>query len=149
MKSYTTEDMKRFNYLTGETEAAYHEAALKLGMPDSAVQVLYAICNHGDSCPLGEICRLCGISKQTVNSALRRLEADGIVYLEVLSGKKKRMCLTQKGQELVEKTVVRLIEIENGILGSWSREELELYFELTKRFLTSFREKVRELERET
>ena len=71
MEGYTTKEMRRFNYLLSETDAAYHEAALRLGMSDSTMQVLYAICNNGDSCPLSEICSQSGISKQTINSALR------------------------------------------------------------------------------
>ena len=37
---FMTEDMKRYNHLTSETEAVYHEAALKLGLSDSAMLVL-------------------------------------------------------------------------------------------------------------
>ena len=146
MKGYTTAEMKRFNYLISETNAAYHEAAQKLGLSDSTVQVLYTICNNGEGCQIGDICRLSGISKQTINSALRKLEAEGIVYLEASGRRKKRVCLTEQGRKLAEETVVKLIEIENGILDSWSRQELEQYLELTRRYLDSFRAKVRELE---
>lgn len=55
------------------------------------------------------------------------------------------MCLTQKGQELAERTVVRLIEIENGILASWPKAQLEQYLELTEQYMTALREGVREL----
>ena len=112
--------------------------------------MLYTICNNGEGCQIGDICRLSGISKQTINSALRKLEAEGIVYLEASGRRKKRVCLTEQGRKLAEETVVKLIEIENGILDSWSRQELEQYLELTRRYLDSFRAKVRELEpRET
>lgn len=140
-----TEGMKRYNYMMSELDAAYHEASLKLGLSDSAMQVLYAICNHGESCLLNDICKLSGRSKQTINSALRKLEAEGIVYLEAFDGKKKRVCLTELGKELVKDKVVRLIEIENAVFGSWSKEELDMYLTLTQRYLTSFKENIREL----
>ena len=41
--------------------------------------------------------------------------------------------------------MVKLIEIENGLLDSWSREELEQYLGLTQRYLDSLRAKVQEL----
>ena len=145
MAGYTTKEMRRFNYLISETNAAYHEAALKLGMSDSVMQILYTICNSGDSCLLGEICSLSGISKQTVNSALRKLEAEEIVYLEASGGRKKRVCLTDKGRALAAGTVVRLMEIENGILESWPKEEVEQYLELTRKYLEALREKMRGL----
>ncbi len=145
MTSVTSEGMKRFNHLVSETDAVYHEAALRMGLSDSVLQILYVLCDKGGCCPLGEICRLTGISKQTINSALRKLEGDGTVYLEGLGGRRKRACLTEKGWELAERTVVRLIEIENGILASWPKAQLEQYLELTEQYMVALREKVREL----
>lgn len=145
MENYMDQEMKRFNYLTAEIDAAYHEAALKLGLSDSALMILYAICNHGDSCLLYDIIRLTGISKQTANSALRKLEQEDVVYLEAFGGKKKRVCLTEKGKGLVQRTVLRVVEIENEIYASWEEEEWRLYVELTQKYLVSFKEKVKEL----
>lgn len=147
MESYATKEMQRLNYLMSETDAAYHEAAFRLGMSDSTMQILYAICNSGNSCLLSDICRLSGTSKQTINSALRKLEEKGIVYLEASEGRKKRVCLTDKGRTLAEGTVVPLIEIENSILDSWPQEELEQYLELTRKYLVSFREKIQKLKK--
>ncbi|MDO4325337.1 MAG: helix-turn-helix domain-containing protein [bacterium] len=139
------EEMKRFNYLTSEIDAAYHDVALKLGLSDSAMQVLYAICNNGESCLLSDICKLSGTSKQTINSALRKLEAEDVVYLQSFNGKQKRVCLTENGKVLVKNTVVRLIEIENAIFGSWTKEDQDMYLALTQRYLASFKEKIKEL----
>ena len=145
MTNCITEEMKRFNYLTTEIDAAYHEAALKLGLSDSALLILYTICNCGEACLLHDITRLSGISKQTVNSALRKLEDEGVVYLESFSGRKKKVCLTEKGKAFVKDTVLRVIEIENEIFGSWAEAERTLYIELTQRYLSSFKEKIKEL----
>lgn len=145
MKELIAEEMKRFNYLSSEIDAAYHEASQKLGLSDSAMQILYTICNNGDACLLNDICSLFGARKQTINSALRKLEAEGIVYLETYSGRKKKVCLTEKGRAVADQTVVRLIAIENDIFGSWSGEELQMYLELTQRYLTSFKDKMKEL----
>ena len=145
MEKYITPEMKRFNYLSNEIDAAYHEAALKLGLSDSVMLILYAICNNGDKCLLSDIIRLSGVSKQTVNSSLRKLENEGIIYLENFKGRKKSVCLSEKGKTLVKNTVFRVIEIENEIFGSWSEEELRLYIELTEKYLHSFKEKIEEL----
>lgn len=144
MERLLSPEMKRFNYLLGEIDAAYHEAALKLGLSDSAMQILYAVCNHGDGCLLNDICRLSGTSKQTINSALRKLEEEGIVYLEAFRGRKKKVCLTEQGKSLAGDTVFRIIEMENEIFESWSDSEREIYLELTQRYLSSVREKIKE-----
>lgn len=145
MTNNIAEEMKRFNYLTSEIDATYHEAALKLGLSDSALLILYTICNCGETCLLHDITRLSGISKQTVNSALRKLEDGGVVYLESFSGRKKKVCLTEKGKVLAENTVLRIITIENEIFGAWTEAERKSYVELTQRYLSSFKEKVKEL----
>ena len=142
MKNYMTEEIRRFNHLTGEIEALYHQAALKLGFSDSAMQILYTICNVGDRCLLSDICKLSGTSKQTINSAVRVLEKDGIVYLEALDGKKKVICLTERGKATVEATIARLIAIENQIFASWTELEREEYLRLTKAYMIAFKEKV-------
>ena len=63
MDNNITEEMRQFNYLLSEIDAAYHEADQKLGLSDSAMQILYVICNHGEECLLSEICSLSGTSK--------------------------------------------------------------------------------------
>lgn len=90
MNTCIPEEIKTFNYLFSEIDAAYHETAKRLGLSDSAMQILYAICNHGEQCLLSDICRLSGTSKQTINSALRKLESNGIIYLETAMGRKKQ-----------------------------------------------------------
>ncbi len=145
MKELMTAELKRFNYLSNEIDAAYHEAALQLGFSDSALMILYTLCNYGGCCLLTTIHRLSGISKQTINSALRKLEADQILYLETFDGKKKKVCLTDKGRELAENTVARLIEIENEIFASWPKEDQEVYLELTQKYLEIFRDKIKKL----
>lgn len=145
MSNYIEDDLKRFNYLANEIDAVYHEAALKLGLSDSAMLILYTICNNGAECLLSDITKLSGISKQTINSALRKLESEEIVYLEIFSGKKKRICLTEKGKLLVENTVLQIIKIENDIFDSWTKEERRSYIALTERYLSSLKNKIKEL----
>ncbi len=145
MKSNSSKEMKRYNHLHGEIEAVYHDSSLKFGISDSVSKILYAICSVGDSFLLNDICRDTGLSKQTVNSALRKLERDGIVYLEAVDGKSKKVCLTEKGKLFADNTAFCLIEIENAIFESWSDSDVQKYLELTERFLLSLKEKVSQL----
>lgn len=137
--------IKRFNYLTNEIGAVYHEAALKFGLSDSALLVLYTVCYNGEECLLSDITASSGISKQTVNSALRRLEADDIIYLTSTGGRKKTVCLTSKGKKFVKDTVLKVLVMENDIFNSWTEEERSTYIELTQRYLTNMKSKVKEL----
>ncbi|MCI8514083.1 MAG: MarR family transcriptional regulator [Lachnospiraceae bacterium] len=136
-----SKETRRYNYLLGEIDAVYHEISLKLGLSDSVMRILYTICDKGDCCPLKDICRLSGISKQTINSALRKLEAEKIVYLKPSGAKNKNVCLTEKGKQLADQTARQIICAENMILTSWPKEDVEKYLELTERFLNELKEK--------
>lgn len=77
-----SKQLRRFNRLVGETDAVYHELANRLGLSDSAFQILYTLQSEDGACPLRDICAFSGLTKQTVNSALRKLEAEGRVTTE-------------------------------------------------------------------
>ncbi len=145
MERYSSKEMKRYNYLSSEIDAAYHEMSVKLGMSDSAMIILYTICDHGDSCPLQTICRQSGIRKQTINSAVRKLESEGIVYLEAAGAKNKNVCLTEEGKRLAERTAIRIMQVENEIFASWPQEEVEQYLAFAERFLRELKEKSKEM----
>lgn len=139
-------NQKRYCYLTSEIDGAYHEAALKLGVSDSALLILYIICLNGEECPLSEIVKLSGIPKQTINSALRKLENEGILCLKASNGKNRQVILTHKGKDLANKSAMRILQMEDEIFSSWSQPERTLYFRLMERFLYSFKEKIKELD---
>lgn len=132
---------KRINYLTVEIDAAYHDIAAKMGLSDSATVILYVAWDQGGSCLLRDINTSCGIPKQTVNSALRKLEADGIVRLEAAAGKKKTILLTEQGKELARHTVARMMALEDSIFAGWSQEDQEKYLSLTQKYLSDLKTK--------
>lgn len=136
---------KRLNLLLFETDAVYHEASKRLGLADSDKKILYTLCHLGQQAPLVDVIRLSGINKQTVNSALRKLEKQDILYLQNANGRRKLLCLTSLGQQLVEKTVLRLIELENEAMLNWTDQETDLYIELTQRYLQDFKAKIQKL----
>ena len=76
MNTQASKELRRFNHLLGEINGVYHEVSVKLGLPDSVMMVLYTLCSEGDPCPLQVIVRQSGASKQTINSAIRRLERE-------------------------------------------------------------------------
>lgn len=136
MKTKSSQPLKRCNYLLGEIDAVYHKLSQNLGISDSVFTVLYTICDLGDPCPLANICHSSGISKQTVNSALRKLEAEDIVYLKPDGHKTKIVCLTEKGRALADRTAGKIIAMENDIFSSWNRKDVDRYLELLERYQT-------------
>ena len=72
----------QYTYISGEINALYHEAAVKAGISDSVQNILYVICEKENRCLQSEISKLTGISRQTINSALRKLIKEEIVRIE-------------------------------------------------------------------
>ncbi len=133
---YTSAEMRRFNHLMGELDAVYHCMSLKLGVTDSEMSILYTVCDVGEPCPIREICRRCGLSKQTVNSALRKLEEQKSIRLETCGFKSKSIVLTDSGRKLAEETALRVIGIENEIFEAWPKEDMERYLGYMEKYLS-------------
>lgn len=145
MKNPYYEKVHRVNCLSNDLDAIYHQAARKIGVPDSVMIVLYMIYEKGDGCLLYEICNESGVSKQTINSAIRKLETEGVLYLEQDKGKKKRVYLTEKGREYLTQTAARLAEAESNAFSGWTQEELDLYLKLLEKYNCCFREQVEKM----
>lgn len=142
-----SKNLRRYNYLFGETGLVYHEMYLKLGLSDSAATILYALLENGDCCLLRDVCLFTGLNKQTINSALRKLEAEDILYLEMADGKKKLVRLTEQGKILAERTAGRILAAEDEIFASWPQEDVQKYLELTEAFMLALKEKAEGMDR--
>lgn len=136
------EKVRRVNALTNELDRIYHRSAQRLGIPDSVLRVLYILHERGGAARLQDICLDSGISKQTINSALRNLERDGILYLEPDGGRAKRVCLTETGRRFTDDTAARLYAAESAALCGWTEEELALYQRLMEKFIRTLGEQV-------
>lgn len=145
MKIDHTKEIHRINYVTAELDSLYHASSRKLGITDSVSMVLYAIYDAGGECPLSDIYKRSGISKQTINSAIRGLEADGILYLEQYRGKAKKAVLTEKGKAYVQKTAARLYQAEMDAFHTWTEEEIDTYIRLMEKYAACFREQIENL----
>ena len=145
MKKNHIGEIKRINYLSNGLEALYHQSSLKFGITDSVSIVLYTIYDSGNECLLTDIYKESGISKQTINSAIRTLEADGILYLEQHNGRAKKVILTDKGRDYVQKTAARLYQAEMDAFDTWTDEEVSTYIRLMEKYVDCFRQQIEKL----
>lgn len=144
MKNEISKKMRQYYYLQSEIDAVYHEAAVKMGLSDSVSIILYTLCDCDGSCPLSNIGKLSGLRPQTINSAIHKMEKDDIIKIEAIDGKSKKISLTENGKRLAEKTVYKVIEIEDSIYAKWPKE-FDQYIETTNRFLIELKTKVNDL----
>ena len=135
----------QINYLASEMDAIYHQASLKLGITDSVSRVLYTIYDIGDGCLLRDIYKKSGVRKQTINSAIRSLEAAGILYLEQHIGRTKKIILTEKGNAFVQKTAAKIYQAEIQAFDTWSEDEISSYIHLMKKYHDCLRRQIEQL----
>ncbi len=132
----------RVNCLAADMNSLYHRAALKLGLADSVMAVLYQLYDRSGSCPLREIRRAAGLSRQTLHSAVRALEREGILRLEQSGGRTKTARLTEQGVRYAEDTVGRLFRAECRVFDGWSGEDLDRYLRLMEQYNLDLRAQI-------
>lgn len=130
---------RMYAYLSAEITSLYHEAAVKMGISDTVLNILYVLCEREGQCLQSDIFRLTGISRQTINSAIRKLERDGLAYLKQGEGRNTLVCLTEKGRDFSAEKVRPLFQIENKIWNEWTVDEQERYLLFTQKYRDSFK----------
>lgn len=138
-------DIRHYNCVVNEINAIYHNAALRMGISNSVQSILYVICENGSSCPQSEIYKQTGIRRQTINSAIRKLEQEGLVRLEPGQGRNTIVRLTGAGETVADRVARPILQIENEIFGAWTSEELRLYQDLTERYRDALKQKLEAL----
>lgn len=118
--------LTQYNTLYKENDEIYRIAAKTLGLSECAFWILYAL-RQEDGLIQSELCHTLCLPKQTIHSALKKLENDGFIKLS--SGKDRRakyLSLTKKGTMLAEETVDRVIQAEiNAFAGFTDQEQQE------------------------
>ena len=110
---------QEFNRIDGQIQRSYHEAAVKMGLPDSEFWILYVLATNEPEMLQTELTAITGVSKTTINSALKKMERAGLLELTPGGGRNTCARLTETGHQLAEKTVCRLVALENRIYESW------------------------------
>lgn len=145
MKNSHEVALHRINSISSEMDALYHQSSLRFGITDSVSIVLYNVYDAGGECLLSEIYKTTGVSKQTVNSAVRTLERDGTISLRRHDGRTKKIILTEAGKAFAERTVARLYCAENAAFDSWSEDEIKTYIRLSEKYLDCLRREIGKL----
>ena len=93
-----------YNWETKLLDDVYRSAVKKCGLPECAFWILYTLRMEPDSFTQARICEFLREPKQTVNSALKKLEAGG--YLTLSPGadqRSKPVRLTDSGLQLAHR----------------------------------------------
>ena len=145
MESETVDaGLKQYNDITKENDELYRGAAKKFGLSECAFWILYYLRAEYGEPKQSEICSSFHQPKQSIHSALKKLEAEGYIALTAGGNRRsKGILLTLKGKRLCEETVDYIIEAEKDALGSLSGEEHEEFMKLYSKYTEQFKLNIR------
>lgn len=138
-----SEGMRQYNFISSEISAVYHKLNVKLGISDTVSYILYSLYERPGASQ-NEIVRMTGLSKQTINSAVKKMTAEG--FFEPLKGfRNEPLSLTQKGNSFMEDKISVVVHIENSIFRQWDEEKQRMFKKLNEEYLEKLRQGVEEL----
>ena len=139
MDSNVTQMLAEYTRLHSEMDGLYHTLAVRAGLSDSALDILYALCVLGDGCLQRDVCALSFTSKQTIHSSIRKLEQDGLLRLPPGQGREVHIRLTPQGSRLIQEKVLPILDLERQAMACLSPEERESFLRLTRQYISHFR----------
>lgn len=132
---YISNPLKEFNRIYKKTNEIYHDIALRLGLSDSAFDILYSISELGDGCLQKDICNATCIPKQTIHSSIRQMEKSGYLTLSSGKGRSMHIILTDLGKSLLERTIYPVMQMEGESFHCMTDEECQQMLALFGKYI--------------
>lgn len=130
--------LSEYNSLFKANDKMYRDAVKSFGISESTFWILYAIRNASEGITQREIIGQSFLPPQTVNSALKKMEADGYVELRIGTDRRtKQVILTEKGEALSAKTADRLLAIEVQASEQLTEEEKSEFLRILGKYISS------------
>lgn len=131
--------------LNREIRSLYQKTAEQAGLAESEFEILRTVWELGGGCSQSDICRYIFLKKQTVNSAVRKLEQDCLLKPNEREGRAIPLSLTAKGRHLAESIVAPIITMENEVFMRFSSIERANLLRLTQKYISCLRVQVAEM----
>lgn len=125
--------VNEYNALVKATTDLYRAQARQMGLSESVMWTLYMLRLDDYAPTQAQLVEEMFLPKQTINTALKKMEAQGLVVLEA-EGVRKRIYLTSAGKDLCTRTADRIIAADRTAFASLTAGEQEQLLTLTDRF---------------
>lgn len=132
--------LRAYNELFRKENELYHHVADRLGLSDSAFNILYAIYDSDLGCTQKEICTFTGLPKQTVHSSIRKMVEQGYLYTKA-QGKVVRVYFTDTGHVLAKRCIEPIQAAEEAAFGVMSKQECDEFLRLFTLYLKGLQDK--------
>lgn len=133
-----------FNRLHKKMNVLYHDYAKSVGLSDAAFWLLYSLYEHGQPCTQKDLCTSWFYAPQTINTALKNLEEQGFITLELApkSRKNKQIFFTDEGKVLVNQKIIPLVYAEERSFERLEEQERLELLSLTQKHIELIEEEI-------
>lgn len=142
MSTLPNNEFDKFNQLYKELDESYQNFAAKCGLSASAMWIIYSLRAGGDgNNTQAEIAKRYFLKKQSVCSAIRKLEQDGYIVLQAMpnNAKNKILKLTEKGVVFAEQNIDILLQAEQATFESLTPKEQSQFTKLYEKYITALK----------
>lgn len=141
--------VRELDVLYQKTDKIYYEIARGCGLSETAYWILYALEVSGGSATQARIAEEFSYSRQTVNSALKTLEARGLAELSFAEGRRreKLVRLTEAGRAFSDERIVPAIRAEERAFASLSPGERAEFLRLAAAYTAAIDRELRDMTR--
>lgn len=125
-----------YNRLYKALDDCYHRYARAQGISDMVLWLLYPLYERGAVHTQKSLCEAWHYPAQTVNSALKGLERQGLLTLERHpgEGRNKRIVLTGRGRAYMQRVIGPLVQAEQRAFLDMPEAERTALLSLTRRY---------------
>lgn len=141
----TKKKLYEYNNVLKSVDESYRNVAKRYGLSEAAFWTLYTLRMEPGNITQSDVCDVLYQPKQTVNSALKRLESKGYITLTPTGAHSKNISFTESGIKLCEQTVDKVIEAECEALREMTDEEKENLIALQKLYGILLKNKINNL----
>lgn len=130
-----------------EIDDLYHKVATYYGLSDSAFWILYSLYENKDGLTQKEICFNWSYSKQTVNSAIKKLLEKRYIDMEfdIPNNHGKKICLTPLGKEIAKNTIKRVMFTEEQSFSKTEEKDIDKVIEVFSNTLSLFKNEINKI----
>lgn len=129
------QSIRKYNNLYKQIDMLYQKIAFQQNLSVSEMDIYYTVCFLGDGCLQKDVCEIALTSKQTINSAIKKLEKANMLRLEHGKGREKHIFLTEAGKDLTAKKIEPILQAEHATWNDMTESETKLLLGLTEKYL--------------
>lgn len=131
--------LRAFNALWKRMSEVYRAYAVRMGVSESELWVLYALVVLGEGCTQRDVCTEMCLPKQTVHSSVRKLEREGFLTCMPGKGRDVRLVPTEQGRARIAQVALPLIRAEEEAFAALPHDACERAFGLVGRYVDVLR----------